>query len=93
MEKLVGAMKGKPFRLLAVSVDDDWPAIRKFFAKGTVLDVVLDKERSTPKRWGTEKFPETYIVDKEGNIRFYVISDRDWSEPAIAACLESLMDG
>ncbi|HZS35183.1 MAG TPA: TlpA disulfide reductase family protein [Polyangia bacterium] len=93
MEKLVASMKGKPFRLLAVSVDDDWPVVRKFFAKGTVLDIVLDKERETPKRWGTEKFPETFIVDKDGNIRYYVISDRDWSQPAVAACLESLMDG
>jgi peroxiredoxin len=93
MEKLVGKMRGKPFRLLAVSVDDDWAAVQKFFKKGTSLDVVLDQSRDVPKRYGTEKFPESFIIDKDGNIRYFVVSDRDWSQPAVAACLDSLMDG
>lgn len=92
MEKLVSKMRGKPFRLLAVSVDDDWDAIRKFFAKGTPIDVLLDSARETPKRYGTEKFPESFILDKDGNVRYYVISDRDWNQPDVQACLETLMD-
>jgi peroxiredoxin len=92
MEKLVDKMKGKPFRLLAVSVDDDWAAIRQFFAKGTNLDVVLDTARAIPKKYGTEKFPETFLIDKNGNIRYYIISDRDWTQADVSACLESMMD-
>src|SRR4051812_9173808 len=49
MERLVESKKGKPFHLLAVSVDDDWPVVRKFFANGTPLDVVLDSARAVPK--------------------------------------------
>jgi peroxiredoxin len=92
MEKLVAHMKGKPFRLLAVSVDDDWPSVRSFFSHGTSLDVVLDTSRAVPKRYGTEKFPETYLIDKEGNIRYFIVSDRDWTQPDVNACLEALMD-
>jgi peroxiredoxin len=92
MEKLVTKMKGKPFRLLAVSVDDDWPSVRKFFPKGTSLDVVLDTPREIAKRYGTEKFPESYLIDKDGNIRYFVISDRDWSTGDVAACLDAMMD-
>jgi peroxiredoxin len=92
MEKLVNNMKGKPFRLLAVSVDDGWPEVRRFFAGGTQLQVLLDPSRSIPKRYGTEKFPESFVVDRDGNVRYYVISDRDWSKPEVAACIESLVD-
>ncbi len=92
MEKLVEKERGKPFRLLAVSVDDDWPTVRKFFAKGTPLDVVLDSTRSVPKRWGTEKFPESFIIDKDGTIRYYIVSNRDWSAPAVSACIDALAD-
>jgi len=92
MEKLAAHMKGKPFRLLAVSVDDDWPTVRKFFPKGTGLDVVLDPARAIPKQYGTEKFPETFLIDRDGNIRYYVISDRDWTQPDVNACLEAMMD-
>jgi peroxiredoxin len=91
MERLVQKMSGKPFRLLAVSVDDDWPEIRKFFTNGTSLQVLLDTTREIPKKYGTEKFPETFIVDKEGNARFYIISDRDWDKPEVTACIDSLL--
>jgi peroxiredoxin len=92
MERLVGRMKGKPFRLLAVSVDDGWDVVRKYFAKGTPLEVLLDKERAVPGRWGTEKFPESFLVDKDGTIRYYIVSNRDWDTGTVEACLESMMD-
>jgi peroxiredoxin len=92
MERLAARLKGKPFRLLAVSVDDDWTAVRNFFPRGTQLQVVLDTSREVPKRFGTEKFPESFLVDKDGNVRYYVISDRDWSRPEVGACIDSLLD-
>lgn len=92
MERMVQHMSGKPFRVLAVSVDDDWPTVRKFFDHGTDLDVLLDVDKEVPKAYGTSKFPESFIVDKDGNIRYYVVSDRDWTRPDIQACLDSLAD-
>jgi len=92
MERLVEKERGKNFRLLAVSVDDDWAAIRKFFAKGTPLDVLLDTARAVPKRWGTDKFPESFLVDKDGMIRYYIVSNRDWSAPSVSACIDAMLD-
>jgi len=92
MEKLVHNMAGKPFRLLAVSVDEGWPEIRQFFAKGSALEVLLDTPRDTAKKYGTEKFPESFLIDKDGTIRYFVISDRDWSTPDVTACLNSMLD-
>jgi peroxiredoxin len=92
MEKLVEKMRGKPFRLLAVSVDDAWGDVRKFFAKGTPLEILLDTPREVPKRWGTEKFPESFLIDRDGNIRYYVVSNRDWNSPSVAACIDAMLD-
>ncbi len=92
MEKLVEKERGKAFRLLAVSVDDDWPAVRKFFAKGTPLEVLLDAGREVPKAWGTEKFPESFLIDKDGTIRYYIVSNRDWGAPAVSACIDAMLD-
>ncbi len=91
MEKLVTRMSGRPFRLLAVSVDDGWPEIRKFFDKGTPLEILLDSKKDTPRRYGTEKFPETFIIDKRGQVRYFVVSDRDWSKPEVETCIETLL--
>ena len=92
MERLVRKETGKPFHLLAVSVDDGWDPIRKFFAKGTPLDVVLDAPREIAKRWGTEKFPESFLIDQDGNIRYYIVSNRDWDAPAVASCINAMMN-
>ena len=92
LERLQTLEKGKPFSLLAVSVDEKWDEVRRFFKDGTKMTVLLDAERKMPTRYGTEKFPETFLIDKEGNVRFYVISDRDWASPGMRACIDSLID-
>ncbi|MEO6952474.1 MAG: TlpA disulfide reductase family protein [Polyangia bacterium] len=92
MERLVKRLSGKPFRLLAISVDDDWAPVRKFFPQGTQLEVLLDTPRDTPKRYGTDKFPESFLIDKDGQIRQYVVSNRDWDTGDTQACIESLLD-
>jgi thiol-disulfide isomerase/thioredoxin len=38
-------------------------------------------------------FPETYIVDRKGQLVSFVVGPIDWSEPALRAHLESLISG
>jgi thiol-disulfide isomerase/thioredoxin len=90
LEAMATALEGTDMRLLAVSVDDDWDPIRKFFVKGTKIGVVLDKSHDIPKQWGTEKYPETYFIDAQGRVRYYFVNKRNWSKPEAIACLESL---
>ena len=90
LEDLARRLKGTDMRMLAVSVDDEWDQIRRFFAKGSDIGVLLDKSHDIPKKFGTEKFPETFMVDSSGRIRYYFINKRDWSRPEAVACLESL---
>ena len=43
-----------------------------------------------PEKFGTEKYPETFLIDAAGRVRYYFINKRDWSRPEAVACLESL---
>ena len=90
METLAAGLEGSDIRTLAVSVDEDWTPIRNFFTRGTRLGVLLDPSREIPKRYTTEKFPETFLIDAKGRVRHYFINKRDWSKPEAIACLESL---
>src|SRR5688572_25627927 len=95
LERLTESMRGKPFTMLAVSVDENWDLIRKLFPQGTPMTVVLDpqKAQGSARQYGTEKFPESFLVDAEGNIRYYVISERQiWHSGEVRACIEALMD-
>jgi peroxiredoxin len=90
IEELARRLDGTDLRLLAVSVDDDWAAVRRFFPTGTQIGVLLDTSHNIPKSYGTEKYPETYFIDAAGHVRYYFINKRNWSRPEAYACLESL---
>jgi peroxiredoxin len=95
LKRLAEQMKARnvPFTLLAVSVDENWDVIRQHFPEGTAMTVVLDKERAVPARYGTEKFPESFLIDPEGNVRYYVISERrTWHTNEIAQCIQALLE-
>jgi peroxiredoxin len=90
LEDLARKLEGTDLRLLAVSVDDDWGKIRQFFPKGSAIGVLLDTSQTVPKKFGTEKFPESFLIDASGRVRYYFINKRDWSRPEAVACMESL---
>jgi peroxiredoxin len=93
LEHMAERLQGKPFSLLAVSVDDNWDVVRKFFPEGSSLSVLLDKDRSVPARYGTEKFPESFLIDAEGNVRYYIISERQiWHTDEVQKCIEALLE-
>ena len=87
LETLALGLSNSDIPVLAVSVDDGWDPIRRFFARGTRLGVVLDESKEVPKRYGTEKYPETFFIDSQGRVRHYFINKRDWSRPEALACL------
>ncbi|HVZ88962.1 MAG TPA: TlpA disulfide reductase family protein [Polyangia bacterium] len=90
LEDLARRLDGTDLRLLAVSVDDDWGTIRRFFPHGSAMGVLLDTSHEIPKKFGTEKFPESFLVDAAGHVRYYFINKRDWARPEAVACMESL---
>jgi len=76
--------------VLAVSVDENWDAIGKFFPQGTPLTVLLDPSRAAPASFGTSQFPESFLIDPRGQVRYAFINQRDWSIPEAAACIEDV---
>jgi len=90
LEELARRLQGTDMRMLAVSVDDDWDKIRRFFVKGTKIGVLLDKSHTIPKTFGTTQYPETYFLDGDGHVRYYFANLRNGTKPEAVACLESL---
>ena len=84
-------MKAKGVTVLAVSVDVDENAYRQFLKDHNVnLLTVRDPDQKSSALYGTFKFPETYIVDRDGLIRRKFIGAVDWTEPQITDFLSKL---
>lgn len=81
---------GDKATVLVVSVDEDVDALKKFYAKGTAATVVRDESRKIPASFGTSKFPESFLIDAGGKVRYAFINQRDWSVAEAAACVDGL---
>ncbi len=84
IEGVYRTFTGKDFELLAVSVDEGGLAtVNAFLAKNNLkLPVLLNPDASVARGYGTFKFPETFLVDRQGIVRLKAIGARDWmAEP------------
>ncbi len=84
-------MKAKGVEVLAISVDADESAYRKFLKDHSVdLLTVRDPDQKSNNLYGTFKFPETFIIDRSGVLRRKFIGPVDWSQPEIVEFLSKL---
>lgn len=93
MMKLNTAMAGKPYQMVAVSVDEGGkPAIEEYFrTSSNLLPAYTDPDGKAAKVYGITGVPETYVIDKNGVIVKKVIGPLAWDGPEALAYLEGLM--
>jgi peroxiredoxin len=84
-------MKNKGVEVLAVSVDADENAYHKFLKDhGIDLLTVRDADQKSNNLYGSFKFPETYIIDRNGVVRRKFIGAIDWNTPEVVDFLSKL---
>jgi peroxiredoxin len=83
MMRLNQTMSGKPFQMLAVSIDDGGrKAVTEFFSRtGFNLPALNDTDQSVGKMFGITGVPETFVIDKKGVILKKVVGGMDWNSP------------
>jgi len=93
MGRLNSAMAGKPFRMLAVSVDEGGKkAVEGYFAKaGVTLPALLDSDGAVGKRYGITGVPETFVIDGKGVILKKVVGPLEWDHPEVIRFLNEVM--
>ena len=84
-------MKARGVTVVAVSVDVDEGAYRQFLKDHNVnLLTVRDAGQKSNTLYGTFKFPETYIIDRNGVMRRKFIGAVEWTAPDITEFLGKL---
>jgi cytochrome c biogenesis protein CcmG, thiol:disulfide interchange protein DsbE len=84
-------MKAKGVTVLAVSIDADENTYKQFLKDHNVnLLTVRDPGQKTSNTYGSFKFPETYIIDRNGVMRRKFIGALDWTDPDITDFLGRL---
>ena len=79
------------YPILAVSIDEDEDAYRRFIAQRHVdFTTVWDPKQTASTKYGTTGWPETFVIDRQGQIRRRFIGATDWNDPEILRFLKTL---
>jgi len=79
--------------VLAVSTDQNATAYRNFVADYKLTPTLLtvrDADQRSNALYGSFRFPETYVIDRNGVLRRKFIGPVDWTKPEIIEYLSKL---
>ena len=93
MERLYRALGSQGFELIAISVDEDPRAVEEFTTRmGLTFPILLDPEKRAADAYQSYRFPESYLIDREGVLVTRYIGPRDWDAPAYLDRIRRLLE-
>ena len=95
MERLNEVMAGDNFVMLAINTEEDGRRVVPEFLKKTPYSfpILYDDKGVVQNQYGVFKFPESFIIRKDGTIAEKIIGPLDWSSPDTIAYFQSLIKG
>lgn len=93
MELLHRELADEGLVMLAVNVERDGrQTVPKFLAASPhSFPILIDEKEEIQKRYGVYKFPESYVIRKDGVIDDKVIGAIDWAHPQTIAYFRDLL--
>jgi len=83
LERLRASLAGQPFEVLAVNLGEPVGRIERFLERMPLrFPLLLDRDTAAAKAWKARVLPATYVVGRDGRIRYVHYGELDWtSEP------------
>ena len=92
LNRLKKKMKGLPFELISINYAEEKKTILEFMKKVNVeFPVLLDKDGGFAKKWNVITYPSTFIIDKEGKIKYGVNAAIEWDDPEFIKKIKALL--
>ena len=107
LEDMAEKLGSHDFVILTLASDPGWDTVRDYLMKkfpkdrypdGTAFNVLLDPPQGDDnlgpiaRAFGISAVPETFVIDREGRVRYYFINKRDWQSDVARTCLRGVID-
>lgn len=77
--------------VLAVNLNETSADLQDYLAKAGITFPILLDGQAVATRYGTEKVPESYLVDHRGIVLNKIIGAQDWTKPEALAEFDRLL--
>lgn len=92
MERLRQSLAGKPFEILAVNLAEPAARIERFLETLPVsFPLLLDRDTAAAKAWKARILPASFLVGRDGRIRYVHFGAIDWSSDAARGKVAELL--
>ena len=92
MQRLNDKLAGKPFAILGVNVGETPAQVGAFLKIVPVgFPIALDEKGQHLNAWQVFAFPTSYLVDKQGRIRYGLFGSIEWDEAEAVQAIEGLL--
>ncbi len=93
MQRLNNHFDKKPFTLLGVNMAESNEEVSAFLTNKVNINfsIVMDYDGQALKDWGVFAFPTSYVIDKQGKIRYALFGSVEWDNPDIVSKIEQLI--
>jgi peroxiredoxin len=93
MQRLYAQLAPRGFELVAISVDESAEPVQKFRERlALTFPIGLDPEKEAAQRYQSLRFPESFLIDREGVLVARYIGERDWDAPEYTGRIARLLD-
>jgi peroxiredoxin len=94
MERLHAALAGPGFELVAVSADASRDDVTKFRDRlGLTFPIASDPDKQVSEAYQSYRFPESYLIDRDGTILSRYIGPRDWDADLYVDRIRRVIEG
>lgn len=92
LNQFAEAMAPSGVVVLGVSIDKNENAYKRFVQQSRLaFQTTRDPQEDISSRYGTFKWPETYVINQDGKVVQKYVGPRDWSDPQIVNSVKALL--
>lgn len=92
MRRLQERLTGEPFTILAVNHGEAQARVREFVERMHVgFGILLDPDQEAPRAWRVRILPASFLVGRDGRVRYRVIGEMDWASDDAVRTVQSLL--
>ncbi len=90
--RLAKRMEGQAFRVISVDVGEEPQTVRDFLEQVPAhFPVLLDPEGSSVDPWKIRAFPTSFLIDKQGRLRYGYFGGLKWDDEEVVTLIEGLL--
>jgi len=81
LDRMERRLRDKGFTVLGINIGEGTPRIKQFLKSVPVdFTILRDADSAVLKAWRVRILPASFLLDKNGMLRYQMVGDADWDE-------------